>query len=148
MAPFLILMGSTLLLRAAGAAGVTAFESWMDCLRMGLAAMFVVTASAHWGRRRSDLIRMVPAAFPRPDLLVSVTGGLEILGATGLLIPGTARIAAVCLALLLFAMFPANVNAARRRLTLGGAPVTSFPLRTVLQVVFICALAAVSFLQI
>src|SRR5262245_45857602 len=31
---------------------------WHTALRFGLAAMFLLTASAHWGKRRPDLIRM------------------------------------------------------------------------------------------
>src|SRR5262245_2674855 len=80
---------------------------WWTALRIALAAMFLLTASAHWGKRRADLIRMVPAAFSRPDLLVTITGICEIAGAIGLLIPGLAPIAAIGLALLLIAMFPA-----------------------------------------
>src|SRR5262249_55563651 len=37
---------------------------WWTALRIALAAMFLVTASAHWGKRRADLIRMTPAIFP------------------------------------------------------------------------------------
>jgi uncharacterized membrane protein len=64
---------------------------WWTALRIALAAMFLLTASAHWGKRRDDLIRMVPAALPRPDLLVTVTGICEILGAVGLLISRVAK---------------------------------------------------------
>jgi len=88
---------------------------------------------------------MVPAAFSQPDLIVTITGFLEILGAAGLLLPATARAAALCLALLLMAMFPANVSAARRNLTIGGKAATGLPLRTLLQVVFIAALGAAGF---
>ena len=68
--------------------------------------MFLLTASAHWGKRRPNLIKMVPAVFNRPDVLVSLTGVLEILGAVGLMIPAVARTAAAGLALLLVAVFP------------------------------------------
>src|SRR5436305_4623487 len=98
---------------------------WWTALRIGLAAMFLLTASAHWGKRRLDLIRMVPAAFPRPDLIVTITGLLELLGAAGLLLPATSGAAAACLAALLLAMFPANVRAARHHLTIGGKTATS-----------------------
>src|SRR5262245_7242830 len=106
MAPFLVLIGSTLILRSLGLAGIAALQSWTICLRGGLATMFLLTASAHWGKRRPDLIRMVPTAFPRPDLIVTITGTLEILGAAGLMLPATAPAAAACLAALLIAMFP------------------------------------------
>ncbi len=145
MLPFYVLVISTLVLRALGAAGVLALESWTFCLRGGLALMFLFTASAHWGKRRGDLVAMVPRVFPRPDLMVCITGVLEILGAVGLLIPATATAAAVCLALLLIALFPANVRAAREKLTIGGRPATPLPLRTLLQLVFIGALIVAGF---
>jgi len=108
MVPFIVLAIATLLLKAIGAAGVTFLNDWTWCLRGGLALMFLLTASAHWGKRRADLVAMVPGVFPRPDLMVSATGVLEILGAVGLLIPAIAPVAAVCLAMLLIALFPAN----------------------------------------
>jgi len=107
--------------------------------------MFLFTASAHWGKRRVDLIAMVPPAIPRPDLMVTLTGVLEILGAVGLLIPTTAKAAAACLMVLLIALFPANIRAAREKLTIGGKPATPLLLRTLLQVIFICALILAGF---
>jgi uncharacterized membrane protein len=95
----------------AGSLGISMLDGWQPSLRAALAVMFFVTASAHWGKARVDLIRMVPPAFPRPDVLVTVTGLLEILGAIGLVLPGTTRAAATCLALLLLVMFPANTLA-------------------------------------
>lgn len=45
--------------------------SWVVCLRRALAAMFLLTASAHWGTRRPepDLVAMIPDVFPNPELL-------------------------------------------------------------------------------
>jgi uncharacterized membrane protein len=117
---------------------------WWDALRIALAAMFLLTATAHWGRRRGDLVRMVPAAFPRPDLMVTLTGVLELMGAIGLLVPAVAPWAALGLTMLLVAIFPANVRAARERLTIGGRQATPFVLRAVIQVVFVAATTAVA----
>ena len=142
MLPFLVLIAGTMILRAFGAAGIAALDHWTICLRGGLAIMFLLTASAHWGKRRADLIRMVPTALPRPALIVTITGLLEIVGALGLLLPVTAPAAAACLAVLLVAMFPANVRAARHNVTIGGRKATALPLRVFLQVVFIAALIA------
>src|SRR5262245_53319911 len=125
MVPFIVLIIATLLLRGIGAAGVALFSNWIWCLRGGLAVMFLFTASAHWGKQKADLIAMVPPAFRRPDLMVSATGVAELLGAAGLLIPAIAPVAAACLAVLLIALFPANVRAARERLTIGGRPATA-----------------------
>ena len=116
---------------------------WWTALRIGLAAMFLLTASAHWGKRRADLIRMVPAVFPRPDLLVTVTGVCEILGAIGLLIPRLAAMAAIGLTLLLLAIFPANVRAAREAIGIAGRPATPLPMRAAIQVIFLMATVGV-----
>jgi uncharacterized membrane protein len=140
MLPFLVLIISVLVLRIIGATGVIALQSWTHSLRGGFAVMFLLTASAHWGIRRPDLVRMVPKIFPRPDLIVTITGILEIAGAIGLLVPSTTKVASTCLAFMLIAMFPANVRAARENLTLGGKPATPLVLRTFLQIAFIAAL--------
>jgi uncharacterized membrane protein len=125
MAPLIALVAGSLLARLAGLLGADAFDDWRAALRVGLALMFVLTGLAHFSpKRRADLVAMVPPALPRPDLLVTVTGVLELVGAAGLLVPATAPWAAAGSALLMLAMFPANVSAARRRLTLGGRPVT------------------------
>ncbi|MET8361964.1 MULTISPECIES: DoxX family membrane protein [unclassified Micromonospora] len=146
MAPLIALVVGTALARLAGLAGVAVLDGWHPALRVGLALLFLVTGLAHFvGQRRAGLIAMVPPGLPRPDLLVTVTGALELVGAVGLLIPATARLAAAGLGLLMLAMFPANVSAARRRLTLAGRPVTPLGQRTVLQLVFVATAAAISF---
>ena len=145
MLPFIVLVIATLVLRATGAAGAALFNDWTWSLRGGLALMFLLTASAHWGKRRADLVAMVPSVFPRPDLMVSATGVLEILGAVGLLIPAVATVASASLAMLLIALFPANIRAARQGLTIGGRPATALPLRTLLQLVFLAALLVAGF---
>ncbi|MEU4400069.1 DoxX family membrane protein [Micromonospora orduensis] len=146
MAPLIALVVGTALARLAGLAGISALDGWHPALRIGLALMFVLTGVAHFaGQRRADLIAMVPARLPRPDLLVTLTGVLELAGAVGLLVPATARWAAAGLGLLMLAMFPANVSAARRKLTLAGRPVTPLGQRTVLQVVFVATAAVISF---
>jgi uncharacterized membrane protein len=137
MAPVIVLVGGTLLLRALGALGVAAFDTWVDSVRVALALMFLFTASAHFTRMREDLIRMVPPSIPNPRAVVFATGVLEIVGAIGLLVPATRRLAAWCLALMLLALFPANVSAARRRLTLRGKPVTPLAIRLPIQLLFL-----------
>jgi len=58
---------------------------------------------------RDELIDMVPAGLPSPELLVTATGILEIAGAFGMLIRGLVPFAGFGLSLLLVVMFPANV---------------------------------------
>lgn len=144
MIPLYVLVVSFAVLRIAGLLGVAALNQVDLPLRIALASMFFLTASAHWGKGRTDLIQMVPSVLPRPAFLVSITGVLEILGAIGLLIPITARPAAACLAVLLIALFPANVRAARRRLTILGRPAPALLLRGAIQVIFVGSLIVVA----
>ena len=78
MAPLITLVLVTLLARGVGALGVEYVATWPGAVAVGLAAMFLLTASAHWTQpRRDGLIAMVPPALPRPALLVTVTGVLD-----------------------------------------------------------------------
>lgn len=143
MAPLLTLVIVTLLARGVGALEVDYVATWPDAIAVGLAAMFLLTASAHWTQpRRDGLIAIVPPPLPRPDLLVTATGVLEIAGAVGLLLPATRVAAAVCLGLLLLVMFPANVRGSR--IDHPAAPRTPLLPRTAMQVLFVGAAALVA----
>lgn len=144
MLPLIVLVSIFAVLRIAGALGVAVLKDWRLCLRWAMALMLLVTASGHWGLRRPDLVAMVPPAFSNPELLVTLTGILEIAGAVGLVWTRTSRLAALCLAILFVALFPANVYAAKHHLTIAGSPVTALPLRTFVQLVLIAAAAAIA----
>ncbi|WP_197320784.1 DoxX family membrane protein [Saccharomonospora sp. NB11] len=143
MVPFFALAGGFVVFRLIGLVGVDVLDGWQSALRAALALMLVFTGIPHflpgW---RDDMAAMIPPRLPRPRMLVAVTGVLELGGAVALLVPPVARWAAAGLALLMLAMFPANVSAARRGLSLGGKPVTPLPQRTVMQIVFVGAAVA------
>lgn len=114
MAVFLALILGSLAARLVGWLGVDYVDGWPQAIAVGLAVMFVMTGIAHFvPTMRRDMIAIVPPRMPAPGLLVSITGVLELLGAAGLLYPPTRMAAAICLLLLMLAMFPANVYAAR-----------------------------------
>ncbi len=137
MVPFLVLVSVALGARLAGQLGVRPLRAWPACVRLGLAAMFCVTAAAHFNSMRPDLVAMVPPGVPSPGLMVTVTGLCELAGAAGLLVPRTRRAAALGLIVLLLAVLPANVHAARAGVTLRGEPPTPLALRVPLQALFI-----------
>ena len=62
-------------------------DTWLEATRLGLVVMFVFTGGSHFTSLRADFIRMVPPVLPRPGLLVSLTGVLEMLGGLALLTP-------------------------------------------------------------
>ncbi|MFB7875599.1 hypothetical protein ACFC06_10115 [Nocardia sp. NPDC056064] len=142
MAPFVVLTTVTLLARLLGwITALTWLDSWPHAIALGLAAMFALTAGAHFQQPRRDaLIAMVPPRLPNAPALVTLTGFLELAGAIGLLIPATAQLAAACLFVLLLVMFPANIRAARADLGITTMPL---PARTALQGVFLAACAVV-----
>lgn len=140
MVVLIVLLGSWVVLRGIGAAGVHAFATWQDSARYALAVMFVFTATAHFNKMKHDLARMIPAYFPRPLLIIYVTGVLELLGAAGLILPRFRRLAGICLIVLLVGMFVANVSAAQKGVTLRGKPATPLWLRTPMQILFIALL--------
>ena len=141
MVPLIVLVISFLVFRLTGLA-VAYFADWHIALRAALGVMFLVTASAHWGRLRQDLVRMVPRGLGDGGRWVTLTGVAEILSAIGLQIPQAAMAVAGLAAAMLACILPANVKAARERLTIGGRRVPGLGLRVAMQVVFVVALAA------
>jgi uncharacterized membrane protein len=137
MAVLVVLFGSLIVYRSLGAMGLSFFATWTESARFALATLFVFTGVAHFGRERKDLIAMVPPALPRADWIVTVTGLLEFTGAAGLLLASTRRWAAWGLILLLAAMFPANISAARRGVGIRGRRHTPLWLRAPMQILFI-----------
>lgn len=137
MIPLIVLIVASLLARLTGQLGLAPLRDWSASTRIGLAAMLCFTAVAHFNSMRADLVAMVPPAVPFPDLMVTITGICEILGAIGLLVPQTRRIAAWALIAFLVAVLPANIHAAQAGLTMRGAPVTPLIPRVALQALFI-----------
>ena len=144
MAPLIVLTIGFGVLRGLGFAGVDALDGWQPALRGGLAAMLLLTASAHFGSRRRDLVAMVPPRLPRPELLVTLTGLVELGVAVAVLFNETATWAGAVFAGLLLAMFPANVRASNEHLSIGGRPATPVAPRAVIQAVFLAAAIGVA----
>ena len=137
MIPFLVMLSSLILFWCLGLLGLPWWTSWQDCVPYALAVLFLFTAGSRLTPMREDLAKMVPSGISYPQLLVSATGILEALGAIGLLIPSTRRAAALGLALMLIAIFPANVNGARNHIQLRGKQATPLWLRLPMQLVYI-----------
>ena len=137
MAPLIVLVVIVLLARFIGQLGVAHLRDWAASIRVGLAVMFCFTAAAHFNSMRPDMVAMVPKGVPNPEFMVTFTGICEILGAVGLLVPRTRRIAAVALIVFLLAVLPANIHAAQAGVTLRGAAPTPIVPRVALQVLFI-----------
>ena len=140
MLVLIVLLAAWMVFRAIGSAGVHVLASLQHSALYALAVMFVFTATAHFNKMKHDLAQMIPLSFPRPLLIVYITGVLEHLGAVGLVLPQFRRLAGFCLIALLVGMFIANVNAAQRGVTLRGKPPTPLWLRAPMQILFIALL--------
>ncbi|SOJ57360.1 hypothetical protein MSIMFB_04839 [Mycobacterium simulans] len=144
MAPLITLLLGSIVARIIGCFGVAYVNNWTTAVAVGLAAMFVVTRVAHFAPPlRGDLIAIVPPRLPAPGALVTLTGVLELVGAAGLLLPGTRVAAAMCLLALMLMMFPANVYAARMP-SPPKSMTTRLTLRSAEEVVFLAAAAFVA----
>jgi uncharacterized membrane protein len=137
MVSLFVLVGSLILLRGLGALGVRWLSSWREAGRLALVVMFLFTGFSHFSGLKHDFVAMIPDPLPNDLWVIYLTGVFEIAGAVGLLIPRTRRLAGVCLALLLVAMFPANVNAVTNGIALGGNAPTPLWVRAPMQLLYV-----------
>lgn len=137
MEPMMTLVVVTLGILVAGKVGIKQLQPWTFALRGGVAAMFLLTGTVHFFYMRADLITMVPPSFQNPELLVTISGLLELAGALGLLWKPTVPWASAGLTALLIAMFPANIYAALEGLSTD--PLDALIPRTILQFFFLSA---------
>ena len=79
--------------------------------RIAMAVMLVFTATGHFFFTRG-MTAMVPGFLPAKTTIVYLTGGLEILSAIGLLIPGYKTFIGWMLILFFLLVLPANIRAA------------------------------------
>ncbi len=86
--------------------------------RWVLAPIYLFAGVAHL-HSPGFFMRIVPAWVPYPLQTVQITGICEVLGAIGLIIPRTRRLAGVMLALYAVCVFPANIKHAIDDLSAG-----------------------------
>ena len=140
MASLFVLVITAVALRMAGWLGVARLTSWREVGRASSSAMLVFTGSSHFSPMKHDFVAMLPERVPKDLRIIYLTGLAEIAGAIGLLIPKTRRAAGIALTAQLAAMFPANVNAARKGIPLRGKPPTTLWLRAPMQLLYIAVI--------
>ncbi len=119
---------------AAGRAGFRSFGRLQVSLRLLAAAILLAAAAIHL-KMPQAFAAAIPPAFPHRYALAIVSGLLEAAGGIGLFLPFTRRAAALCLAILMVAIFPANIYIAGQ--TIGPLHMPGVPVRGALQMVFI-----------
>lgn len=103
-------------------------------VRVAAALPLIASGTVHLVHPQAFL-SLLPPPLPQQSWVIVVTGIPELLGAAGLLLPQTRKPAAVCLAIFMIAIFPANVYVAGK--TIGGLYMPEVPTRAIMQAVYI-----------
>jgi uncharacterized membrane protein len=90
-----------------------------------LAAIFYIVAGTMHFIKPDAYLRIMPPYIPWHLVMVRISGGFEILGGLGLIVPRTRRAAAWGLVALLIAVFPANVFMATNPIDAGATSIAS-----------------------
>jgi len=85
--------------------------------------------------RASLTASIIPALFPARLFLAVLTGVFEVAGAIGLFVPRFRRSAALWIAIMMVAVFPANIHSAGQ--VINGFKFPSVPVRLAMQIVYI-----------
>jgi uncharacterized membrane protein len=133
----LILLATVVGFFVAARRGLAPF-GWVQWVLRVVAALPLLASGPLHFIRTALLATIIPPFFPYRPQLVLLTGVLELAGAIGLLLPRFTRLASACLAVLMIAIFPANVYGANQ--TVGGLHLPSVPVRLAMQVVYIVLL--------
>jgi uncharacterized membrane protein len=120
-----------------GRRGLSSF-GWGQWVLRGIVALPLLASGPLHFTRTALFATIIPPFFPYRPQLVLLTGMLELAGAVGILWPRFTRLASACLAILMIAIFPANVYGANQ--TVGGLHLPSVPVRLAMQVIYIVLL--------
>lgn len=115
------------------------FGRWQRVLRVVLALPLFVSGLGHFVRT-ALFASIIPLISPHREFLVILTGIFELAGGIGLQLWKTTRMAATCLAVMMIAVFPANIYVANQ--TVGGIPMPGVLVRTGLQAIYMVLLLA------
>lgn len=76
----------------------------------------------------SEVAKIVPPFLPFPELIVVMTGVMEVMFSVGLIWPKWRRLTGMVLSVYLLAVLPANIYMALEGMPLGGRDLTAFQL--------------------
>jgi uncharacterized membrane protein len=128
------LAGVIALFFAVARGGLVPFGLTQQVLKVIVTLPLVISGSVHL-LFPSALAQMIPPVFPARPMLVVLSGLLELAGAAGLWLPRRQRSASLLIALLMIAVFPANIYAAGQ--TVHGLRMPPLAPRLLMQVVYI-----------
>lgn len=114
--------------------GFRAFGTMQRILRVLVALPLAVSGIAHL-TMTAAMAQIIPQVFPGRPLLVILSGAAELAGAAGLFFRRTERSASLGIALLMIAVFPANILVAGQ--TVHGLSMPAVPVRLLMQLIYI-----------
>jgi uncharacterized membrane protein len=118
-----------------GRGSYTSFGTTQFILRIVVALPLLVSAVFLHFLRTRVTASIIPPFFPERMFLAVLTGIFEIAGSIGLFVPRFHRPAAFWIAIMLVAIFPANIYAAGQ--VVDGLRFPSVPVRLAMQIVYI-----------
>jgi uncharacterized membrane protein len=135
--PILIIALTIPVFFALGRGGFAPFGRLQAGLRIFVATIMVLAGCGHflWPHLVASAI---PPAFPNRYALAIISGACAVAGGVGLLFSRVRRLAAVCLAVFMIAIFPSNVYIAGQ--TVGPITFPGVPVRGAMQIVFIAVI--------
>jgi uncharacterized membrane protein len=133
--PMLLLIFTVLAFFGSGRGDYVSFGLPQLLLRVIVALPLLISAILLHFLRTAVTASIIPPVFPARHFLVLITGVFEIAGALGLSVPSLRHPAAFWIAIMMIAVFPANVYAAGK--VVGGLPMPGVPVRTAMQIVYI-----------
>jgi uncharacterized membrane protein len=120
---------------ALGKQGFAGFGLAQVALRVIVAIPLVVSGVLLHFLRMSATAEIIPPIFPARSFLVLLTGVFEIAGAVGLFVPRWRRPAAFWIAVMMVAIFPANIYRAGQMVQ--GMRFPPVPVRLTAQIIYI-----------
>jgi uncharacterized membrane protein len=120
---------------ALGKRGFADFGLAQVALRVVVAIPLLVSGVLLHFLRMSSTADIIPPIFPARNFLVVFTGVLEIAGAVGLFVPRWRRPAAFWIAVMMVAIFPANIYRAGQMVQ--GFRFPTVPVRLTAQIIYI-----------
>jgi uncharacterized membrane protein len=133
--PIALLIITLVAFLLAGRGGYANLGCWPRVLRVLVAIPLLVSGVFLHFLHAESVASIIPPIFPARYFLAVFTGVCEVAGAIGLFVPSTRRAAALWLALLMIAVFAANIYVAGQ--TIGGLHMPSVPIRTAMQWVYL-----------
>jgi uncharacterized membrane protein len=133
--PISLLVLTILAFFGLGRGNYASFGVAQTILRVLAALPLVVSAIFLHFLRAQVTASIIPPAFPARAFFVILTGMFELAGAIGLFVPRLRRPAALWIAVMMVAVFPANIYAAGK--VVDGLQFPGVAVRTAMQIAYI-----------